>query len=248
MRALAWKRALACIILLGAADACVEHVVVAAPFLFVIVIAFAIPPAVRRALREYADAEANDGDAGATAEPMTPPWVPLLHEFLVASTDDSVAAASVAVAQAKALSTSASLLAGSKLFELAGTASTLAGQGLDRFWRNARTRVLETARRSQGRAGSADNAHNTRITHHAHHAHHAARTEPFSQHARRATHHARHTPHVMSRLLPLHAEVHQLRRCAGYQKLCAPVSSLSVYATTRIGSSLSALISNGAPQ
>ena len=59
-----------------------------------------------------------------------------------APTDDSVAAASVAVAQAKALSTSASLLAGSKLFELAGTASTLAGQGLDRFWRNARTHTL----------------------------------------------------------------------------------------------------------
>ncbi|WP_280187737.1 SfnB family sulfur acquisition oxidoreductase [Delftia sp. PS-11] len=57
-------------------------------------------------------------------------------------TQDSVAAASVAVAQAKALSTSASLLAGSKLFELAGTASTLAGQGLDRFWRNARTHTL----------------------------------------------------------------------------------------------------------
>ncbi|CAB5688250.1 Flavin-dependent monooxygenase, oxygenase subunit HsaA [Delftia tsuruhatensis] len=59
-----------------------------------------------------------------------------------APTDDSVAAASVAVAQAKALSTSASLLAGSKLFELAGTASTLAGQGLDRFWRNARVHTL----------------------------------------------------------------------------------------------------------
>ncbi|PJO39238.1 SfnB family sulfur acquisition oxidoreductase, partial [Delftia acidovorans] len=59
-----------------------------------------------------------------------------------APTDDSVAAASVAVAQAKALCTSASLLAGSKLFELAGTASTLAGQGLDRFWRNARTHTL----------------------------------------------------------------------------------------------------------
>lgn len=57
-------------------------------------------------------------------------------------TEDLVAAASVAVAQAKALSTSASLLAGSKLFELAGTASTLAGQGLDRFWRNARTHTL----------------------------------------------------------------------------------------------------------
>lgn len=56
--------------------------------------------------------------------------------------DDSVAAASIAVAQAKALSTSASLLASNKLFELAGTGSTLAGHGLDRFWRNARTHTL----------------------------------------------------------------------------------------------------------
>lgn len=58
------------------------------------------------------------------------------------SNEASVAAASVAVAQAKALSTSASLLAGTKLFELAGTGATLAGQGYDRFWRNARTHTL----------------------------------------------------------------------------------------------------------
>lgn len=56
--------------------------------------------------------------------------------------EDSVAAASIAVAQAKALSTSASLLASNKLFELAGTGATLAGLGLDRFWRNARTHTL----------------------------------------------------------------------------------------------------------
>jgi len=56
--------------------------------------------------------------------------------------EDSVAAASVAVAQAKALSTTASLLASTKLFELAGTGATLADQGLDRFWRNARTHTL----------------------------------------------------------------------------------------------------------
>lgn len=55
---------------------------------------------------------------------------------------DSVAQASIAVAQAKALSTTASVLAGSKLFELAGTGSTLAEYGLDRFWRNARTHTL----------------------------------------------------------------------------------------------------------
>ncbi|VVE34638.1 SfnB family sulfur acquisition oxidoreductase [Pandoraea iniqua] len=56
--------------------------------------------------------------------------------------EDSVAAASVAVAQAKALSTTASLLASTKLFELSGTGATLADQGLDRFWRNARTHTL----------------------------------------------------------------------------------------------------------
>ncbi|MBY4731004.1 SfnB family sulfur acquisition oxidoreductase [Cupriavidus pauculus] len=56
--------------------------------------------------------------------------------------EQSVAAASVAVAEARALTTTASLLAGSKLFELGGTASTLDGLGLDRFWRNARTHTL----------------------------------------------------------------------------------------------------------
>ncbi len=56
--------------------------------------------------------------------------------------EDSVAQASIAVAQAKALSTSASLLAGSKLFELGGTSATQAQHGLDRYWRNARVHTL----------------------------------------------------------------------------------------------------------
>lgn len=60
----------------------------------------------------------------------------------IAATDDSVAYASIAVAQAKAQSTKASLLASNKLLELSGTASTLDGQGFDRFWRNARTHTL----------------------------------------------------------------------------------------------------------
>ncbi|XAH24354.1 SfnB family sulfur acquisition oxidoreductase [Xylophilus sp. GW821-FHT01B05] len=54
----------------------------------------------------------------------------------------SVAAASIAVAEARALTTTASLDAGSRLFELAGTSATLDGLGLDRFWRNARTHTL----------------------------------------------------------------------------------------------------------
>jgi SfnB family sulfur acquisition oxidoreductase len=56
--------------------------------------------------------------------------------------EDSVAQASLAVAAAKALATEASLLAGSKLIELAGTGGTLAEHGLDRFWRNARTHTV----------------------------------------------------------------------------------------------------------
>ncbi|MGF6980610.1 SfnB family sulfur acquisition oxidoreductase [Paraburkholderia atlantica] len=54
----------------------------------------------------------------------------------------SVAEASIAVAEARALTTTVSLEAGSRLFELAGTAATLDGLGLDRFWRNARTHTL----------------------------------------------------------------------------------------------------------
>ena len=57
-------------------------------------------------------------------------------------TDDSVAAASVAVAEARILTTTVSLHAGTKLFELAGTSATLDDKGLDRFWRNARTHTL----------------------------------------------------------------------------------------------------------
>ncbi|WP_354682942.1 SfnB family sulfur acquisition oxidoreductase [Cupriavidus necator] len=59
-----------------------------------------------------------------------------------APTERSVAEASIAVAEARALTTTASLLAGSKLFELGGTAATLDNLGLDRFWRNARTHTL----------------------------------------------------------------------------------------------------------
>ena len=54
----------------------------------------------------------------------------------------SVAEASVAVAEARVLSTEVSLKAGSRLFELAGAASTLAEHNLDRYWRNARTHTL----------------------------------------------------------------------------------------------------------
>ena len=58
------------------------------------------------------------------------------------SNADTVAAASIAVAEARAISTEISLAAGSTLFELAGSQATLAEHGLDRHWRNARVHTL----------------------------------------------------------------------------------------------------------
>jgi SfnB family sulfur acquisition oxidoreductase len=54
----------------------------------------------------------------------------------------SVAAAQIAVAEAKVLTTEIALAATNKLFELAGARSTLAVHNLDRHWRNARTHTL----------------------------------------------------------------------------------------------------------
>jgi SfnB family sulfur acquisition oxidoreductase len=56
--------------------------------------------------------------------------------------EDDVARASVAVGEAKVLTTEIALLASEKLLELAGTQATLAEHGLDRHWRNARTHTL----------------------------------------------------------------------------------------------------------
>jgi SfnB family sulfur acquisition oxidoreductase len=55
---------------------------------------------------------------------------------------DTVAAAQIAVAEAKVVSTETAIEATNKLFELAGTRSTLAEHNLDRHWRNARTHTL----------------------------------------------------------------------------------------------------------
>jgi len=60
----------------------------------------------------------------------------------VAPDEHSVAAASIAVAEARAISTEVSLLISSKLLELSGSRATLAEYGLDRHWRNARTHTL----------------------------------------------------------------------------------------------------------
>jgi alkylation response protein AidB-like acyl-CoA dehydrogenase len=54
----------------------------------------------------------------------------------------TVAQAQIAVAEAKVLSTEIAIEATNRLFELAGTRSTLAEHNLDRHWRNARTHTL----------------------------------------------------------------------------------------------------------
>lgn len=56
--------------------------------------------------------------------------------------ESKVVESSIAVAEAKALATEASLLATNKLFELAGTKSTLQEYNYDRHWRNARAHTL----------------------------------------------------------------------------------------------------------
>jgi SfnB family sulfur acquisition oxidoreductase len=55
---------------------------------------------------------------------------------------DSVAAASVAVAEARAFSHRAGLLAANTLLELGGTSATDRAEALDRYWRNVRTHTL----------------------------------------------------------------------------------------------------------
>ena len=57
-------------------------------------------------------------------------------------TANTVAEASIAVAEVRALSTEISLAAGSTIYELAGSQATLAEHGLDRQWRNARVHTL----------------------------------------------------------------------------------------------------------
>jgi alkylation response protein AidB-like acyl-CoA dehydrogenase len=66
----------------------------------------------------------------------------LLDSAQAATNADSVAAASIAVAETRAISTEISLAAGTTLFELAGSQATLAEHGLDRHWRNARVHTL----------------------------------------------------------------------------------------------------------
>lgn len=67
----------------------------------------------------------------------------VLDEVNAAPIDAQAAArASIAVAEAKVLSTELSLLASEKLFELSGSRASLAEFNLDRHWRNARVHTL----------------------------------------------------------------------------------------------------------
>jgi SfnB family sulfur acquisition oxidoreductase len=58
------------------------------------------------------------------------------------STEENVAAATIKTGESKVLTTEIAILATNKLFELAGTRSTLAKHNLDRHWRNARAHTL----------------------------------------------------------------------------------------------------------
>ncbi|HTI03483.1 MAG TPA: SfnB family sulfur acquisition oxidoreductase [Acidisoma sp.] len=60
----------------------------------------------------------------------------------LAPNEETVAEASIAVAEARAWGTEAALAAANKLHELAGARSTLAEHGLDRYWRNVRVHSL----------------------------------------------------------------------------------------------------------
>ena len=67
----------------------------------------------------------------------------LLDEFSTRRITDALSAeASVAVAEAKILTTEIALEAAEKLFDLAGSSATRAGHNLDRHWRNARVHTL----------------------------------------------------------------------------------------------------------
>jgi len=65
-----------------------------------------------------------------------------VDRIIAEPTEDGVAAATVAVAKAKVLTTEIAILATNKLHELSGTRSVLARDNLDRHWRNARTHTL----------------------------------------------------------------------------------------------------------
>ncbi len=66
----------------------------------------------------------------------------IVDEARAAPDADSVARASVAVAEARILTTEAGLLAANRLLEYGGASATSAEDGFDRHWRNLRTHTL----------------------------------------------------------------------------------------------------------
>ena len=66
----------------------------------------------------------------------------VVDDARAAPDEDSVARASVAVAEARILTTEAGLLAANRLLEYGGTSATGAENGFDRHWRNVRTHTL----------------------------------------------------------------------------------------------------------
>ena len=66
----------------------------------------------------------------------------IVAEAQAAPDDESVARASIAVAEARIHSTRAGLDAANRLLELGGTSASMEADGLDRHWRNVRTHTL----------------------------------------------------------------------------------------------------------
>jgi SfnB family sulfur acquisition oxidoreductase len=65
-----------------------------------------------------------------------------IDQAIQSSTESQVTEATLLTAEAKVLTTELAILSTNKLFELAGTRSTLSELNLDRHWRNARTHTL----------------------------------------------------------------------------------------------------------
>ncbi|WP_437882297.1 SfnB family sulfur acquisition oxidoreductase [Pseudomonas sp. LRF_L74] len=66
----------------------------------------------------------------------------LIDAAVAQPSDDAVALATIAVAEAKVMTTQVALDAANRLFQYGGSSSTRAGKGLDIFWRNARTHTV----------------------------------------------------------------------------------------------------------
>lgn len=91
----------------------------------------------------------------------------VLDEVNAGPVDEASAArASIAVAEAKVLTTEVALQASEKLFELAGSRATLAEFNLDRHWRNARVHTLHDPVRWKYHAVGAWHLNGTRPARH----------------------------------------------------------------------------------